>query len=112
MASEDMQDEQHQDRPKEPTEQAQTAATLAALSLRVQNLEQQLAELRSTPSFKARKLSTPPPPVPFGTSTGILASNFAQNLPKSSGALESRIGSQLFSRIGIVALLIATTLFL
>ncbi len=108
MASEDMQDEQHQDRPKEPTEQAQMAATLAALSLRVQNLEQQLAELRSTPSFKARKLSTPPPPVP----TGNLAPNFAQNLPKSSGALESRIGSQLFSRIGILALLIATTLFL
>ena len=107
-----MQDEQHQDRPKEPTEQAQMAATLAALSFRVQNLEQQLAELRSTPSFKARKLSTPPPPAPVRTSTGNLAPNFAQNLPKSSGALENRIGSQLFSRIGIVALLIATTLFL
>ncbi|MBB5328300.1 DUF2339 domain-containing protein [Tunturiibacter gelidoferens] len=112
MASEDMQDEQHQDRPKEPTEQAKMAATLAALSLRVQNLEQQLAELRSTPSFKARKLSTPPPPAPVGTSTGNLLPNFTQNLPKSSGALENRIGSQLFSRIGILALLIATTLFL
>jgi uncharacterized membrane protein len=112
MASEDMQDEQHQDRPKEPTEQAQMAATLAALSLRVQNLEQQLAELRSTPFFKARKLSSPPPPVPTGPSTENLAPNFTQNLPKSSGALENRIGSQLFSRIGILALLIATTLFL
>jgi uncharacterized membrane protein len=112
MASEDMQDEHHQDRPKEPTEQAQMAATLAALSLRVQNLEQQLAELRSTPSFKARKLSTPPPPAPVGASTGNLAPNFTQNLPKSSGSLEDRIGSQLFSRIGILALLIATTLFL
>jgi uncharacterized membrane protein len=112
MASEDMQDEQHQDHPKEPTEQAQMAATLAALSLRVQNLEQQLAELRATPSFKARKLSTPPPPVPTGASAESLAQNFTRNLPKPSGSLEDRIGSQLFSRIGIVALLIATTLFL
>ena len=107
-----MQDEQHQDRPKEPTEQAQMAATLAALSLRVQNLEQQLTELRSTPSFKARKLSNPPPPIPTGPSSESLAQNSTRNLPKPSGSLEDRIGSQLFSRIGIVALLIATTLFL
>ena len=107
-----MQDEQHQDRPKEPTEQAQMAATLAALSLRVQNLEQQLTELRSTPSFKARKLSNPPPPIPTGPSSESLAPNFTRNLHKPSGSLEDRIGSQLFSRIGIVALLIATTLFL
>jgi uncharacterized membrane protein len=112
MASEDMQDEQYQNHPKEPTEQAQMAATLAALSLRVQNLEQQLSELRSTPSFKARKLSSPPPPVPTGASVESLAPNFKRNLPKPSGSLEDRIGSQLFSRIGIVALLIATTLFL
>jgi uncharacterized membrane protein len=112
MASGDLQDEQNQDQPKQPNEQAQLAAALAALSARVEGLEQQLAELRSTPSLRARKLSTPPPPPPL-PGTPSFASIPGVNLsPKASGSLEDRIGSQLFSRIGIVALLIATTLFL
>ena len=111
MASGDLQDEQNQDQPKQPNEQAQIATALAALSARVEGLEQQLAELRSTPSLRARKLSSPPPPPPGSPSlTSIPGANL--NLPKASGSLEDRIGSQLFSRVGIVALLIATTLFL
>jgi uncharacterized membrane protein len=111
MASGDLQDEQNQDRPKKPNEQAQLAAALAALSARVEGLEQQLAELRSTPSLRARKLSAPPPPPP-GTPSIASIPGVNRSLPKASGSLEDRIGSQLFSRIGIVALLIATTLFL
>jgi uncharacterized membrane protein len=112
MASEDVQDEQNQDRPKQPNEQAQLAATLAALSARVESLEQQLAVLHSTPSFKARKLSIPPPSRGATPSTEAPAPAFVRSLPTPNGSLEDRIGSQLFSRIGIVALLIATTLFL
>jgi len=117
MASEDVQDDQNQDRPKQPNEQAQLAATLAALSARVENLEQQLAELRSTPSFRSRKLAAPPPRPSANPPAEAAAPDFARNLPKSSlpkstGSLEDRIGSQLFSRVGIVALLVATTLFL
>jgi uncharacterized membrane protein len=113
MASGDLQDEQNQDRPKQPNEQARLATALAALSARVESLEQQLAELRSTPSFKSSKLSAPPPSRPSAApATETVAPDFARNLPKHSGSLEDRIGSQLFSRIGIVALLIATTLFL
>ncbi len=40
------------------------------------------------------------------------APNITTHPPKVKGSLENRIGSQLFSRIGIVALLVATTLFL
>ncbi|WP_433983738.1 DUF2339 domain-containing protein [Tunturiibacter empetritectus] len=112
MASGDLQDEQNQDRPKQPNEQAQLAAALAALSARVEGLEQQLAELRSTPSLRARKLSALPPPPPPGTPSTASIPSVNRSLPKASGSLEDRIGSQLFSRIGIVALLVATALFL
>jgi uncharacterized membrane protein len=112
MASGDLQDEQNQDQPKQPNEQVQLAASLAALSARIESLEQQLAELRSTPSFKARKLASPPPRPSSTPLPGASTPDFARNLPKPKGSLEDRIGSQLFSRIGIVALLIATTLFL
>jgi uncharacterized membrane protein len=111
MAPGDLQDEQNQDRPKQPNEQAQLAAALAALSARVEGLEQQLAELRSTPSLRARKLPSPPLPPP-GTPSFNSIPGVNLNLPKANGSLEDRIGSQLFSRVGIVALLIATTLFL
>jgi uncharacterized membrane protein len=58
--------------------------------------------------------SPPPPPHPAAPPAATAPSipNFAAHLPKSKASLEDRIGSQLFSRIGIVALLIATTLFL
>jgi len=112
MASGDLQDEENQYRPKHSNEQAQLAATLAALSARVENLEQQLAELRSTPSLRARKLTSPPPHAQQTSFTEPTPPNFERNLPKTNSSLEDRIGSQLFSRIGIVALLVATALFL
>jgi uncharacterized membrane protein len=105
-------DEQQEQR-RQPNEGAQVAADLAALSARVESLERQLAELRTEPSAKLRQ-PAPPPPRPAATpgAGNLPAPNFAIHLPKAKGSLEDRIGSQLFSRIGIVALLIATTLFL
>jgi uncharacterized membrane protein len=91
--------------PQPPHEQAQATADLASLSARVEALERQLAELQSRhpAELQSPPLAAPPPPKPSST-------NAQTATPKAS--LEDRIGSQLFSRIGIVALLIATTLFL
>jgi uncharacterized membrane protein len=105
-------DEQQEQR-NQPNQNAHVAANLAALSARVEALEQQLTELRA--QLPQRFLQTaPPPPHPFAepVATSPSAPNFAAHLSKPKGSLEERIGSQLFSRIGIVALLIATTLFL
>jgi uncharacterized membrane protein len=108
MAPGDQQDEHEQE---QPNQQAQAVTDLAALSARVETLERQLAELRSSAPRRFRQPPTPrqtstptadPPPLP----------GFTRHLPKVDGSLENRIGAQLFSRIGIVALLIATTLFL
>jgi uncharacterized membrane protein len=98
---------------KQPTQDAQVAADLAALSVRVESLERQLAELRTQPFARFRQ-TAPPPPRPAGAPSAAAPEppNFTKHLPKASGSLEDRIGSQLFSRIGIVALLVATTLFL
>jgi len=98
---------------KQPTQEAQVAADLAALSARVESLERQLAELRSQPSARFRESAPPPPrPAPTPNAENLSSPNFAKPLPKAKESLENRIGSQLFSRIGIVALLVATTLFL
>jgi uncharacterized membrane protein len=105
MAPGDQQDEREQ---HQTNQQPQAATDLAALSARVEALERQLAELRTLNfgrSKRSHKTST------FATETE-LAPNFVRHLPRVGGSLEDRIGSQLFSRIGIVALLVATTLFL
>ena len=81
----------------------QLAAEIAALSARVVALEDEVARLRRTGAVKRSK-ATPPPPMPVPASTAGGA------VPRIS--LENRIGSQLFSRIGIIALLIGATWFL
>jgi uncharacterized membrane protein len=98
---------------KQPTQDAQVATDLAALSARVESLERQLAELRTQPFARFRQ-TAPPPPRPAGAPNAAAPEppNFTRHLPKANGSLEDRIGSQLFSRIGIVALLVGTTLFL
>jgi len=102
-----------QEQPRQPGEGVRVAADLAALTARVESLERQLAELHAPAPWKFRQ-SAPPPPRPTSS-----ASTENQQIPKiakqpaqARGSLENRIGSQLFSRIEIVALLIATTLFL
>ncbi|MEO6805654.1 MAG: DUF2339 domain-containing protein [Edaphobacter sp.] len=97
---------------KQPNQEAQVAADLAALTARVYGLERQLAELRGQRTKPAQSLPVPERPVLAVSADKPPVPNFARHLPKSTGSLEDRIGSQIFSRIGIVALLIATTLFL
>ena len=101
------------DEQKQRTQDTRVAAELAALSARVESLERQLAELHAQP-FASDRQRTPPPPRPAPTAYAEppLVPDFAKHLPEAKGSLENRIGSQLFSRIGIVALLVATTLFL
>jgi uncharacterized membrane protein len=98
---------------RQPNQEARVAADLAALSARVESLELQLAELRAQPSTGFRRSVPPPPrPAPALNAENPTAPDFAKHLPKVTGSLENRIGSQLFSRIGIVALLVGVTLFL
>lgn len=108
MAPGDQQDEQEQ---KQTNQQAQVATEIAALSARVETLERQLAELRSSSPGRFRQLH-PSRKTSASDTDAQLAPNFTRHLPKIEDSLENRIGSQLFSRIGIVALLVATTLFL
>ena len=108
MAPGDQQDEHEQ---KQTNQQAQVATDIAALTARVETLERQLAELRSSSPGKLRQRH--PSRKTSASDTDVqLSPNFARHLPEIKDSLENRIGSQLFSRIGIVALLVATTLFL
>ena len=105
--------EEQQEQRSQPNQDAHVAANLAALSARVEALEQQLTELRTQLPERFRQPAPPPPhPSAAPAATSLSAPNFAAHFRKPKGSLEDRIGSQLFSRIGIVALLIATTLFL
>jgi uncharacterized membrane protein len=87
----------HQDR------ETQLARDLASLSARVEALEREIAQLRGSVSDESPATRTPPPPL-VPASVGNAAS------PRAS--LENRIGSQLFSRVGIVALLFGAAWFL
>src|SRR5436190_21967280 len=103
----------YQEQPRQPDGDVRVAAELAALTARVESLERQLAELHGPASVRMQESAPPPPPPTSMPDTEIPSiPNLARRLPKAKGSLENRIGSQLFSRIGIVALLIATTLFL
>ncbi|MEO6983187.1 MAG: DUF2339 domain-containing protein, partial [Edaphobacter sp.] len=95
--------------PKQQSGDTQTAAAIAALSARVESLERQLAQLSlpDAPKTDAPQKS-PDSPSPRIDSPPISASPVS--VPPVS--LESRIGSQLFSRIGIIALLVGATWFL
>jgi uncharacterized membrane protein len=103
-----------EDQQRQPDQEDRMAAELAALSARVESLEQQLAELRTASPVEVRRAVAPPPrPVPAAASVGAPQTEALENrLRKDTVSLENRIGSQVFSRIGIVALLVATTLFL
>ena len=92
-----------EDAPAQQRSEAQFAAELSALAVRVEALEREIAQLRASGSAASRETRSPPPvPAPV-TAAEVVT-------PRAS--LENRIGSQLFSRIGIVALLIGATWFL
>ena len=102
-----------EDQQRQPDQEDRVAAELAGLSARVESLELQLAELRAVSPGVSRQAAAPPPRPPVASQVHApISLDFGQKLRRDTGSLESRIGSQLFSRIGIVALLVATTLFL
>ena len=94
-----MEQDEHQPQDQSAPEM-EAARDLTALWARVDALERELAELRASHRTPAQ---TSPHP-----KTRVLSKRALKSRP----SLEDRIGSQLFSRIGIVALLIATALFL
>lgn len=96
-----------EDQPASQPREVQLAGDLASLSARVEALEREIAELRAAaPSKKLRTKSV----MPRAASDPLAAPVLQSAAPRAS--LENRIGSQLFSRIGIVALLIGATWFL
>ncbi len=98
-----------------------SAAELAALSDRVAQLERQVAALTATPSApKVPDKSCRPPPVPHAL-LPVIPPRVAEPPPppppgfrpdKPQQSLESRLGSQVFNMIGILAILIGTSWFL
>src|SRR6201996_509251 len=107
-------------------------AALAAVTARVFQLEQEVAALRGQPStaapvpaagessVDAQFQGAAPQTAPIGASRPGAAESFAP-LPAASApparvreerSVESRLGSQWFNRIGIIALLIGVALFL
>src|SRR5438270_4249430 len=107
MASDD-----YQEQSRQPDEGVRVSAELAALTARVESLERQLAELQEPASVRMQE-SAPPPPRPTSVLNAEITPlpNIAKRFSKPNESLENRIVSQLFSRIGIVALLAAATLF-
>ena len=93
------------EQPKQPNGDSQPLAEIAALTARVEALERQLAALH------AASASAPESRLPR-TAKAVPVPNFGQHPLSERPSLESRIGSQLFSRIGIIALLIGATWFL
>jgi uncharacterized membrane protein len=90
---------------------------LAALSARVARLERQLASLSerfaTTPAGPLTQAEPPtpktvpaPPPLPSLSTPASVSS------PAPPRSLEDRLGSQVFSRVGIIAVLIGAALFL
>jgi len=97
------------EQPKQQSREAELAADLRALSVRVKALESLLARQLAHQSSPAGKPRPEPPPA---ASPVPAVPDFAQHLPAPARSLENRIGSQLFSRIGIIAILIGATWFL
>jgi uncharacterized membrane protein len=87
-------------------------AELQELRLRIERLEQEVAALRHLQLESP--VAAPPPPVRHTeaiASAPVLPSLSAPEPPPRQ-SIENRLGSQWFSRIGIIALLIATALLL
>jgi uncharacterized membrane protein len=96
-----------EEQPASQQREAQLAGDFAALSARVETLEREIAELRAAAPGKPFKIKSRRPRM---ASDPLAATVLQSAAPRAS--LENRIGSQLFSRIGIVALLIGATWFL
>jgi uncharacterized membrane protein len=105
MSPDEPKEEQTTPREQDPPPYA-TAAQLAALTLRVHQLEQALAltprpEPAPPPAAPAPPALYPLPPTPSPLPP-----------PPPPRSLEDRLGSQVFNRVGIIAVLIGATWFL
>jgi uncharacterized membrane protein len=108
--------------PQSHADEAGLAAELKQLAARVSQLERELAAMRAgNPTVTAVSSSfTPPPPppkiipapTPVVQNIGVVGPSPAESAtsPAGKASLESRLGAQIFNRIGIVALLFAATL--
>lgn len=97
------------EQPTGQSRSADLALEVAALRARVEALERRIAELRPAehaPQETAVQ-SAAPPPRPAAPPSFAAAAQ-----PRPAVSLETRVGSQLFNRIGIIALLIGAALFL
>lgn len=109
MGSEDLPQSQ-----QNRADEASVASELRLLSARVETLERELAQMRSSSSTReaVRKQSPPPPPI------ALASAPVPEPPPKSietsavSPSLENRLGAQVFNRVGIIALMIGVTWFL
>ena len=100
------------------------AAEISALSARVAGLERDLDVLRRSlrsataePRIGSAETATappPPPPVARALAPGADVPRFSvePTPPRARASLENRLGSQIFNRIGVLALLIGVTWFL
>lgn len=89
--------------PEQQDRDARLSSELLSLSERVEALEREVARLRGNALDKPSTVKAPPPP---------LISVSVENEAPPRASLENRIGSQLFSRVGIVALLFGAAWFL
>jgi uncharacterized membrane protein len=105
-----------EDVPQQPERSAEDggiASELRLLAARVQALERELAAMRGTTAPAA----VLPPPRPVD-SPKVKATPQAVSAPREvvpaapSASLESRLGAQIFNRIGIIAVLFGAALFL
>lgn len=103
-----------EDQPQRSTNEAQRVGDLATLLARVELLEREVAQLRQQHGFAQADVTAPrivapsqPPPPPL--TEPVQSATTIAPPPAHKASLENRIGSQLFSRIGIVALLIGAT---
>ena len=101
---------------------------LTALAARVAALERQVADLNASLAAEPGRAvseapedqiadrergAAPPPPPPVPSSIPpTFSSSTAPVAPAAQRSLEDRLGSQIFSRVGIIAVLVGATLFL
>jgi uncharacterized membrane protein len=99
----------------EPAPELAHAETLAALAGRVERLEREVAELRARASLSGSERAAPPPKMQIPAleiDSPVPPPVFASVASVTGESLENRLGSQVFSRVGIVALLIGAAAFL
>ncbi len=105
-----------EEQPQDPIRTAQVAAEFAALLHRVEVLEREVAALRLRRPVAADETAAQPgraaPPPPPAAVRVVAVAPTPLSKPVQRASFERQIGSQLFSRVGIVALLIGATWFL